>query len=289
MTLQERIKFIQKKLGISQRKLAKSLEVPPTSVSDWYNNNVTPRSDKLILLVDKFDVNPLFLLKGIGEPFLNEAERKKKWTKKEEKRFSEKYSNIIFLINNCGKNDLVKGFYGMLNISNWMELLDQKLGKKLFGNLQTIAKTLNYSVNILLVEVYAEIFTEIVSSLSQKKPLKPYHLYILSEVCDFDKDDFQLIVPNDYLSNIDINNLESFLDNKTKMKFRLYGLKGFAENSKTTNTAWQGIRMAFKQLDDMIRYQEIPNLCQKNGHNHFYWTKCPLCEEKINKARIVPT
>ena len=276
MTLQERIKYIQNKLGLTQKDFAQGLQIPPGSVSDWYNNGVTPRADKLELLVDIYKVNPDFLLRGHGKPFIG---KQRLWTKKNEKRLNLKYKHLLFLINHNGKSDLVKGFYEIFDIKNWKEALDQKLGKTIFGNLNTTASNLNLSPNILLVEVYSKLFTDIIRCLSLKIPLKAKHLYVLSEVCEYDSEDFMQMIPKNPFSKLSKNELYSYLEYSTRLKYIIYGIKGFAKDSKTSNTAWQGIKLAFQQLDDVFRYQEIPNLCEHDDHQFFYWTKCPLCEE----------
>jgi hypothetical protein len=89
------------------------------------------------------------------------------------------------------------------------------------------------------------------------------------------------MIPNNPLSKLSKNDLYSKLDNKTKIIYKIYGLKEFSKDSNTSNTAWQGIRLAFQQLDDIFRYQEIPNFCEIDEHQCFYWTKCPICEGKI--------
>ena len=281
MTLQERIRFIQKKLGLTQKELAKGLQVPPGSISEWYNSGLIPRADKLQLLVDIYKVNPDFLLRNCGEPFLA---KQLKWTKKDEKRLNNKYKHIMFLANHCGKSDLVKGFYDILDVKNWKEALDQKLGKAIFGNLQSLTSSLKISPNILLVEFYAELFFDFLRCLSLNKTLTPKHLYILAMVCEYDSEDFHLIIPKNPFSKFSIETLHSHLDYASRTMFKIYGLKDFSKDSKSSNTAWQGIRLAFLQLDDIFRYQEIPHLCEINDHQFFYWKKCPLCDGKIKKA-----
>ncbi|KPA15727.1 Helix-turn-helix type 3 domain protein [Candidatus Magnetomorum sp. HK-1] len=277
MILQERIQLIQKKLGLTQSEFAKKLKTPQGTVSDWYNRGVTPRTDKLQFLVEEYSVNPDFLLRGQGKIFFNE---KKFWSKKEDKRLREKYKQLLTLINYRSSPYLIKLFYDSLLITNWKKNLDQKLGKAIFGSIRSVSMRLNMSPNIMLIEVFSNIMFDIMKNLSTGDSLRIDQLYILSEVCDYDSDDFQKFIPGNQFSNLNKKELYSKLDNYSKLKYKMYGLKDFSKDSKTSNTAWQGIRLAFKQLDDIFRYNDLPNLCKNKGHNYFYWFECPVCKKQ---------
>ncbi|KPA10520.1 Helix-turn-helix type 3 domain protein [Candidatus Magnetomorum sp. HK-1] len=284
MNLQQRIKFIQTNLGITQKDFAKGLKVPPGSVTDWFYKGVTPRADKLLLMVETYSVNPDFLLRGCGAPFLTKHE----WTERDEARFKDRYPQLLFLINHYQHRDLINGFYKTLEIKNWREALDQKLGNLIFGTLYSNAKRFNISPNFLLVETYSAIFFDIMKCLAQGKDLREDHLYILSEVCGYQKEDFIKIIPDNPLSESTKEELYTHIEYEKRIKYKIYGLKSFSKSkSSTMNTAWTGIKEAFKQLDDVFRYQEIPNFCEVNQHNYFYWTKCPICENKteLTKAK----
>jgi len=279
MTLQERIKLIQNELGITQKEFAKALQVPPGSITDWYKKGVTPRSDKIIRLVEIFSVNPCYLLKGDGYPFV----KLHRWSEKDEIKLNDKYRQILYLINHYQKSDLVKGFYNTLKINNWREELDQKLGKLVFGGLYILAKRFDISPNILLVEAYSEFFYNIMKQLAQKKKISVEHFYILSEGCNYHSDDFQKVFPNNPLSYLSKKDLYGQINFQTRIKYKIYGLKEMTQEKKyTSNTAFLGIQQSFKQLDELIRKSEIPNFCEIDSHNYFYWSNCPICEKQID-------
>jgi len=277
MNVPQRIKVVQETLGLTQKEFAKGLDMKPGGLADWYYRHSSPRSDKLELIVQVYNANPVFLLTGKGKPVL----KKTNWTEKDEARFNDRYKQMLFLVNNCGKSNIVRQFYDTLKTNNWKQALDQKLGKAIFGRLHSISTSFNISPNILLVEIYSELFYDILKYLSKGYTLRIDHIYILSEVCKIEPDEFQKIIPDNPFILYEKKEIYARLNYKSRIKFKIYDLKGFSQDSDTSNTAWQGIRIAFKQLDDMFRYQHIPNFCDTDEHNYFYWTKCHICEEKL--------
>jgi len=282
MKLQDRIKYIQNELGMTQKEFARILQVPAGSVTDWYNKGVTPRSDKLIRMVEIFSVNPSYLITGQGCPFI----RMHKWKEKDEIALNKKYSHLLFLINHYQKGDLIKGFYNIHNVNNWREALDQKLGKFIFGGLYTIAKRFNVSPNVLLVETYSGFFYDIMHYLAHGKNLTADHLYILTVACHYHTEDLRKIFPENPISYLNKKDLYVQIEFKTRIKYAIYGLNEISKQKNVSNTAFLGIQEAFKQLDQALQSKDIPLFCEKERHNYFYWTSCPICDRKIDSPSM---
>jgi len=69
--MKERLKIIIKSLGINQKKLAESVGLQPSTISDFMNGRFKSlSSDTIEKLYRVYGVNPLWLLTGEGEMFL---------------------------------------------------------------------------------------------------------------------------------------------------------------------------------------------------------------------------
>jgi len=64
MNLGERIHKLIKEMGISKYRLAKDLEVPPSTVRSWINYNISPREPNIKKLENYFGVHPAWLRYG---------------------------------------------------------------------------------------------------------------------------------------------------------------------------------------------------------------------------------
>lgn len=73
-SINERIKFLIEKLGMSVRGFSAELGVSDTNTRNYIDRGSKPNSDYLQRLLRRFDsINPLWLLLGDGEPFLSSA------------------------------------------------------------------------------------------------------------------------------------------------------------------------------------------------------------------------
>ncbi len=61
MSLGERLNKLIKERGITKYKLAKDLDVPPSTVRSWINYNINPREPKIEKLAKYFGVHPAWL------------------------------------------------------------------------------------------------------------------------------------------------------------------------------------------------------------------------------------
>lgn len=64
MSLGERIHKLIKEKGISKYRLAKDLDVPPSTVRSWINYNINPREPNIKKLEKYFGVHPAWLRYG---------------------------------------------------------------------------------------------------------------------------------------------------------------------------------------------------------------------------------
>jgi ribosome-binding protein aMBF1 (putative translation factor) len=69
MNLGERIHKLIKEKGISKYRLAKDLDVPPSTVRSWINYNINPREQNIKKLEKYFGVHPAWLRYGAQETF----------------------------------------------------------------------------------------------------------------------------------------------------------------------------------------------------------------------------
>lgn len=69
-TLGERLKLIQKKLGITLPKFAKNLGASIDSLINYQQNRTNPDNRFLSTLCKPYRINPTWLLIGKGKPFL---------------------------------------------------------------------------------------------------------------------------------------------------------------------------------------------------------------------------
>ncbi len=69
-SLKDRLKILRKKLGISQKEMAKDLEVPFTLISKYECGKIKPGADMLSKIALKYKVNLNWLLIGKGEIFV---------------------------------------------------------------------------------------------------------------------------------------------------------------------------------------------------------------------------
>ena len=67
MSLGERIHKLIKEKGISKYRLAKDLDVPPSTVRSWINYNINPREPNIKKLEKYFGVHPAWLRYGAQE------------------------------------------------------------------------------------------------------------------------------------------------------------------------------------------------------------------------------
>lgn len=67
MSLGERIHKLIKEKGISKYRLAKDLDVPPSTVRSWINYNINPREQNIKKLEKYFGVHPAWLRYGAQE------------------------------------------------------------------------------------------------------------------------------------------------------------------------------------------------------------------------------
>ena len=88
MSLGERIHKLIKEKGISKYRLAKDLDVPPSTVRSWINYNINPREPNIKKLEKYFGVHPAWLRYGSRESFteskdesLRTADKIKQFTK----------------------------------------------------------------------------------------------------------------------------------------------------------------------------------------------------------------
>lgn len=61
MSLGNRLNSLIKEKGITKYKLAKDLNVPPSTVRSWINYNINPREPNLEKLAKYFEVHPAWL------------------------------------------------------------------------------------------------------------------------------------------------------------------------------------------------------------------------------------
>ncbi len=83
-SLKDRLKFLRKKLGISQKEMAKDLEVPFTLISKYECGKIKPGADMLSKIALKYKVNLNWLLIGKGEIFIEFIEIHNKHNSSEE-------------------------------------------------------------------------------------------------------------------------------------------------------------------------------------------------------------
>jgi len=69
MSLGERIHKLIKEKGISKYRLAKDLDVPPSTVRSWINYNINPREPNIKKLEKYFGVHPAWLRYGTKESY----------------------------------------------------------------------------------------------------------------------------------------------------------------------------------------------------------------------------
>lgn len=72
MELQDRIKFIRKNAGLSQKEFAESIGVQSIVVSRWENGKTDAGKARLYVIADKFKVNIKWLQTGEGEPYIKQ-------------------------------------------------------------------------------------------------------------------------------------------------------------------------------------------------------------------------
>ena len=60
--LEERIRVLREKRGLSQEELGDAVGVTKQTVSNWENGNITPAMDKFIRLLEFFHTTPNYLL-----------------------------------------------------------------------------------------------------------------------------------------------------------------------------------------------------------------------------------
>jgi len=94
MGFPERLRELRKRLGLSQKEFAEKLGVHLMTISRYERGKITPSYKFLELLEKTFNVNPEWLLKGKGEPFLDKYLIKELLEKQLEEEL-EKLSKII--------------------------------------------------------------------------------------------------------------------------------------------------------------------------------------------------
>ncbi len=70
MIISERIFGILKDKGISQKDFAEATGIAQSTISDWKRKKTNPAADKIMIICDVLDINPIELLSGTeGEKF----------------------------------------------------------------------------------------------------------------------------------------------------------------------------------------------------------------------------
>jgi transcriptional regulator with XRE-family HTH domain len=77
MTLGERLKFIQRKSGLTLPIFGGKIRVSKESLINYQKDRTKPDSEILSTLCKIFKVNPAWLLLGEGEPFIQEGDETK--------------------------------------------------------------------------------------------------------------------------------------------------------------------------------------------------------------------
>ena len=94
MNLGERIHKLIKEKGISKYRLAKDLDVPPSTVRSWINYNINPREQNIKKLEKYFGVHPAWLRYGAQETSLASKDESLK-TADKIKQFADAYPESV--------------------------------------------------------------------------------------------------------------------------------------------------------------------------------------------------
>ena len=73
LKISDRLKIIRQTIGLSVTKMAEKLDLQHRTYASYEREERIPPIIVLELIVEKFNVNPSFLLTGKGEPFLTES------------------------------------------------------------------------------------------------------------------------------------------------------------------------------------------------------------------------
>jgi transcriptional regulator with XRE-family HTH domain len=94
ISLGERIQQLIKEKGISKYRLAKDLDVPPSTVRSWINYNISPREPNIKKLEKYFGVHPAWLRYGAKESFPESKDESLRTTDKI-KQFTKDYPECL--------------------------------------------------------------------------------------------------------------------------------------------------------------------------------------------------
>lgn len=107
-SFEERFKLLRKKIGLTQKEMAKELEVPFTLISKYECGKIKPSVEMLIKLALKYRVNLNWLLLGKGNMFI-EIESEKDYLQTPQKYpFSSEEDFLI--LEELSKSAIVKEF-----------------------------------------------------------------------------------------------------------------------------------------------------------------------------------
>ena len=94
MNLGERIYKLIKEKGISKYRLAKDLDVPPSTVRSWINYNINPREPNIKKLEKYFGVHPAWLRYG-DEQYSQRVKEESFRTADKIKQFADDYPESV--------------------------------------------------------------------------------------------------------------------------------------------------------------------------------------------------
>ena len=71
----DRLKFVLYAKGLKTKEIAQELGVTPQAITAWFRGEKDPGFSKIVLLTEKYGINPLYLITGQG-PLLLQIEGK---------------------------------------------------------------------------------------------------------------------------------------------------------------------------------------------------------------------
>jgi DNA-binding XRE family transcriptional regulator len=100
----KRLKEIRDNAGLKQRAFARKLEVAPSTISETETGNNKPGYDLLLHLVKVFNVNPLYMLTGKGNPYMDADT-----LNLEKFNFGDQGAEVVQLVTMMDKSPILRG------------------------------------------------------------------------------------------------------------------------------------------------------------------------------------
>ncbi len=261
----ERLKIMIQAAGISQKDIARVLNITPRAVTSWVQGRTLPHYATLSFLNQHFGFNILFFINGDGPPLLSlRRPKKKKITKeKETTLFSEHHKLILLLENYCHPWKIIDRAYKNYLTDPNVGILDKVRSAGFEGHAGAVlAKRYWFAANPWWEEAISYLWSVYLGVL-QNKEINAFAVAYLAVI---------LYSPTD---PDEINKAVNLLVQRLSAKINNKRTEGREIKVKMPKACMSYLKEAVESLVQLVEMDILPSFCFY--HNKVYWSTCPKC------------